>query len=61
VTIAADEARNEGGAPQHVGHRADAEARQARVAGRVIEDGHSTSLHDVVQGQVNWLIRAEIH
>ena len=60
MTIAADGARNEEGAPQHVDHRADAEARQARVAGRVIEDV-SSSLHDVVQGQVNGLIRAEIH
>jgi hypothetical protein len=29
VTVAADEARNEGGAPQQVGHRADVEAGQA--------------------------------
>jgi hypothetical protein len=33
VTVAYDEARNEGGAPQHVGHRADVEAGQARLAG----------------------------
>jgi hypothetical protein len=51
VTVAADEARNEG------------EAGQARVAGRVIEhaSGHSSSLHDSVWGQVNGLKRAEIH
>ncbi len=59
VTIAADEARNEGRPPQHVasGHRADVEAGQARVAGRVIEHGHrdSSSLHDTVWGQVNGL------
>ena len=30
------------------------------VAGRVIEHGHSSSLHDAVQGQVNGLKRAEI-
>ena len=61
VTVAADEARNEGGAPQHVGHRADVEAGQARVACRVIEHGHSSSLHDDVWGQVNGLKRAEVH
>ena len=61
VTVAADEARNEGGAPQHVGHRADVEAGQARVACRVIEHGHSSSLHDAVWGQVNGLKRAEIN
>ena len=33
VTVAADEAWNEGGAPQNVGHRSDVEAGQARVAG----------------------------
>ena len=46
MTVTADEALNEGGAPQHVGHWADVEAGQARVAGRVIEHGHSSSLHD---------------
>ena len=61
VTVAADEARNEGGAPQHVGHWADVEAGQARVAGRVIEHGHSSSLHDAVRRQLNGLKRAEIH
>ncbi len=60
VTISADEARNEGGAPQHVGLRADVEAGQARLAGRVIEHGHSSSLHDAVRGQSNGLKRAEI-
>ena len=33
VTIAANEARNEGSSPQHVRHRADVEAGQTRVAG----------------------------
>ena len=61
VTVAAYEARNEGGAPQHVGHWADVEAGQALVAGRVIEHGHSSSLHDAVLGQVDGLKRAEIH
>ncbi len=45
----------------HVGHRADVEAGQARVAGRVIEHGQSSSLHNAVRGQVNGLKRAEIH
>jgi hypothetical protein len=36
VTVASNEAQTEGGAPQHVGHRADVEAGQALVAGRVI-------------------------
>ena len=44
VTVAADEARNEGGAPQHVGHWADVEAGQALVASLVKEHGHSSSL-----------------
>ena len=62
VTVAADEAWNDkGGAPQHVGHRSDVEAGQVRVAGRVIEHGHSSSLHDAVWCQVNGLKRAEIH
>ncbi len=33
VTVAADETRNEGGAPQHVRHRANKEAGQMLVAG----------------------------
>ncbi len=61
VTVAADEAKNEWGAPQHVCHRANVEAGQARVAGRVIEHGHSSSLHDTVRRQLNGLKRAEIH
>ena len=61
VTVAADEARNERGAPQHVCHRANVEAGQARVAGRVIKHGHSRSLHDTVRRQLNGLKRAEIH
>jgi hypothetical protein len=60
VTVAADEARNKGSACQHVGHRADVEAGQALVAGRDIEHGHSSSLHDAVRGQVNGLKRAEM-
>jgi hypothetical protein len=64
-TVAADEAeseaRNEGSAPQHVGHRAHVEAGQARVAGRVMEQhGLSSSLHNAVRGQVDGLKRAEI-
>jgi hypothetical protein len=46
-TVAADEARNEGGAPQHVCNRADVDAGQALVAGRVIEHGHSSSLQTI--------------
>ncbi len=61
VTVAADEARNERGAPQHVCHRKNVEAGQALVAGRVIEHGHSRSLHDTVRRQLNGLERAEIH
>ena len=61
VPIAADEARNEGGTPQHVCHRANVEAGQARVAGRVIAHGHSSLLHDTVWDKVNELKRAEIH
>ncbi len=61
VTVAADEARTKGSTPHHVGHRADVEAGQALVACRVIEHGHSSSLHDAVQGQVNGLKRAEIY
>jgi hypothetical protein len=37
VTVAADEARTEGGALKYVGHGADAEAGQVRVAGRIIK------------------------
>ena len=61
VTVASDEARNERGAHQHVCRRANVEAGQARVAGRVIEHGHSRSLHDTVRRQLNGLKRAEIH
>jgi hypothetical protein len=49
------------GGRSHVGHRADVEAGQARVAGRVTEHGHSSSLHDAIRGRVNGLKRAEIH
>ncbi len=42
MTVAADEAPNEGGAPKYVGHRADVEAGQARVADRIIEHGYTT-------------------
>ncbi len=62
VTVAADKIRNEGGAPQHVRDRADVEAGQARVAGRVIKQhGHSSLLHDAVQSQIDGLKRAEAH
>ncbi len=61
VTVAADETRNEGGAPQHVRHRANVEARQARVAGRVIEHGHFSLLHDTVWSRSDGLKRAEVH
>ncbi len=58
VTVAANEARNEGGAPKYVGHGADAEAGQALVAGRIIEHG---LLHDTDWGQLNGLKCAEVH
>ena len=61
VMVAANEARNERAAPQHVFHRPAVEAWQARLAGRVIEHGHSRSLHDTVRRQLNGLKRAEIH
>ncbi len=61
VTVASDETQNEGGQPQHVCHRADVEAGQALVAGRVIEHGHSSLLHDIVQSQIDGLKRAEVH
>jgi hypothetical protein len=60
VTVATDDARNEGGATQHVDDQADVDAGQAQVAGRVIVHGYSSSLHDAVRGQVNGLKRAEI-
>jgi hypothetical protein len=56
-----NEAQNEGVAPQHIGHRADVEAGQAQVAGRVIEHGHSSLLHVDLRSQANGLKRAEIH
>jgi hypothetical protein len=61
VTVASDVARNERGAHKHVCRRAKVETGQARVAGRVIEHGHSRSLHDTVRRQLNGLKRAEIH
>jgi hypothetical protein len=61
VTVAADETQNEGGAPQHVRDRTDVEAGQARVAGRVIEHGHSSLLYDTVWSQIDGLKRAEVH
>ncbi len=45
VTVAADD---EGCSPQHFRHRADVEAGQKWVAGRVVEHGYSSSLHDTV-------------
>jgi hypothetical protein len=63
VTVAADKALNEGGALQHICHRADVYAGQALVACLVIKHGHSSlsSLHDTVWHQLNGLKRAEIH
>jgi hypothetical protein len=49
-----------GGAPQHVGDRVDVGAGQARVAGRVIEQGHSSPLHDAVLSQIYGLKRAYV-
>ncbi len=60
MTVAADEARNERGSPQDISHWADVEAGQALVAGRFIQHGHSSSLHDTIRGQINCLKRAEI-
>ena len=42
-------------------HRANLEAGQARVADRVIENGHSSLLHDTVWSQSDGLERAEVH
>jgi hypothetical protein len=61
LTVAANKARNEGGKPKHVGHGADVKAGQARVAGRGLEHGYASLLHDTVWGQLNGLKRAEIH
>jgi hypothetical protein len=44
VTVAADEALNEEGAPKHVGRRAVVEAGQVRVAGRVIDRAWALAL-----------------
>ncbi len=60
MTVAADEAQNEGGAPKYVGHGADVEAGQARVAGRIIEHAYASLLHDTVWGQLNGLKCAEV-
>ena len=49
------------GAPKHVGHGAEVEAGQARVAGRVIQHEHASLLYDTVRGQLNGLKRAEIN
>jgi hypothetical protein len=48
VTVSTDEALNERGASKHVGHGADVEAGQVRVAGLVIEHGHCSLLHYTV-------------
>ena len=61
VTVAADETQNEGGTPQHVRHRANVEAGKAQVAGRVIEHGHSSLLHDTVWSRSDGLKCAEVH
>ncbi len=52
MTGAADEVWNEGGAPNYVGHGADVEAGQAHVAGRIIEHGYASLLHETVWGQL---------
>ncbi len=49
VTVAADEARNEGGAPQHVRDRTDVEAGQARSSARAFSTPARTSA--VLHGQ----------
>jgi hypothetical protein len=61
VTVAADETRNEGGAPKHVRDRAEVEEGQALVAGLVLEHGHFSPLHDAVLCQIDRLKRAEVH
>jgi hypothetical protein len=61
VTVPANETLNDGGAPQHVCNRTDVEAEQELVAGRDIEHGHSSLLHDAVWSQINGLKRAEVH
>jgi hypothetical protein len=45
VTVAANEARNEGGVPKYVGHGADVEAGQAWVAGQIIWLHRNILLH----------------
>ena len=42
-----------GARPKNVGHGADVEAGQAWVAGRIIEHGYTSLLHDTVWGQLN--------
>ncbi len=61
LSLRADEAWNEGGAAKYVGHWADVEAGQAWVAGRIIEHGYTSLLHDTVWGQLNGLTCAEVH
>jgi hypothetical protein len=60
--VTADETRNEGGTPKHLRDRADEEAGQVQVAGRVIVPGHFSQLHDAaVLRQIDRLKRAEVH
>jgi hypothetical protein len=61
VDVAANEEWNQGCSSQDVCHWADVEAKKQRVAGRVIQDGHSSSLHDTAGGQIDRLKHAEIH
>ncbi len=47
--------------PQHICERADVDAGQVLVTGRVIEHGHSSLLHDAVWSQIDELKRVEVH
>ena len=61
MDVAANEEWNQGCSSQDVCHWADVEAGQQQVAGRVIQHGHASSLHDTARGQIDRLKRAEIH
>ncbi len=47
--------------PQHIRERADVDAGQVLVTGRVIEHGHPSLLHDAVWSQIDELKRVEVH
>ncbi len=47
--------------PHHVLDRTVVKAGQALVAGQVIEQGHSSLLHDAVRSQIDGFKRAEVH